>query len=37
MIAEAVEQHGYSQVEVADFLNLRYSTVSRLRKQETQE
>ena len=36
-ICKAVEQHGYSQVEVADFLNLHYSTVSRLLKQEKQE
>lgn len=33
-ILEAVEQHGYSQVEVADFLKLHYSTVSRLLKAE---
>jgi putative transposase len=33
-IVEAVEQHGYSQVEVADFLKLHYSTVCRLLKRK---
>ena len=32
LIAEAVYQHGYSQVEVARHLGLHYSTVSRLMK-----
>jgi putative transposase len=29
-ISEAVNKHGYSQVELADFLGLHYSTISRL-------
>lgn len=28
-IAEAVKKYGYSQVEIADYLNLHYSAVSR--------
>jgi len=32
LIAEAVNRHGYSQIEVARHLNLHYSTVSRLLK-----
>ncbi|MGH7828082.1 MAG: REP-associated tyrosine transposase [Candidatus Binatia bacterium] len=31
-ISEAVTRYGYSQVEVADFLDLHYSTISRLMK-----
>ncbi|HEX7233158.1 MAG TPA: transposase [Candidatus Binatia bacterium] len=30
LIAEAVYQHGYSQMEVAQYLDLHYSTISRL-------
>ena len=29
-IKEATEMHGYSQKEVADYLGLHYSTISRL-------
>jgi REP element-mobilizing transposase RayT len=29
-IVNAVEKHGYSQIEIANYLNLHYSTVSRL-------
>jgi len=32
LIAKAVERHGYSQKELADFLGLHYSTISRLMK-----
>lgn len=34
-IAEAVERYGYSQKEVADYLKMHYSTISRLIKNET--
>ncbi|HTN71537.1 MAG TPA: transposase [Methylomirabilota bacterium] len=39
LMTEAVNRHGYSQIEVADFLGLHYSTVSRLMKtaEERQE
>ena len=30
LIAEAVTAHGYSQMEVASFLRLHYSTISRI-------
>ncbi len=36
-MAEAVEKHGYSQIEIARHLGLHYSTVSRLIKGVTQE
>lgn len=36
-IAEAVYQHGYTQIEVARHLELHYSTVSRLIKNATEE
>lgn len=36
-IAEAVEKHGYGQIEIARHLGLHYSTVSRLIKGVTQE
>ena len=32
VISQAVRRYGYSQIEVADFLGLHYSTVSRLMK-----
>jgi putative transposase len=34
-IAEATERHGYSQKEVADYLGMHYSTISRLIRKET--
>ncbi len=34
-IAEAVERHGYSQKEIADYLKMHYSTISRLIKNKT--
>ncbi|HDO22794.1 MAG TPA: XRE family transcriptional regulator [Nitrospirae bacterium] len=34
-IREAIEKHGYSRKEIADHLNLRYSTISRLVRDET--
>ena len=34
-IAEATERHGYSQREVADYLKMHYSTISRIIKNET--
>lgn len=37
VIAEAVNRHGYSQIEVARHLKLHYSTVSRLIKSVTDE
>lgn len=37
LIVQAVNQHGYSQMEVARHLKLHYSTVSRLIKRVTQE
>ena len=32
-IVEAVTKHGYSQIEIADYLHLHYSTISRLVKE----
>ena len=37
LISEAVNQHGYSQMEVARYLKLHYSTVSRLIKSVTEQ
>jgi len=37
LIADAVYQHGYSQVEVARHLDLHYSTISRLVKNTIQQ
>ena len=37
LISQAVNQHGYSQMEVARHLKLHYSTVSRLIKNLTKE
>jgi transposase len=34
-IAEAAERYGYSQKEIADYLKMHYSTISRLVKNET--
>lgn len=36
VILEAVNRYGYSQVELADFLDLHYSTISRLMKPSSQ-
>jgi hypothetical protein len=36
-IAAAVEKNGYSQVEIANYLNLHYSTVTRLVKEITEQ
>jgi len=33
-IREAVERHGYSQKEIADYLKMHYSTISRLVNQK---
>ncbi|MDP2754811.1 MAG: helix-turn-helix domain-containing protein [Nitrospirota bacterium] len=33
-IAEAAERYGYSQKEIADYLKMHYSTISRLVKNE---
>jgi hypothetical protein len=30
LIAEAITAHGYSQIDVASFLRLHYSTISRI-------
>ena len=30
LVAEAITAHGYSEMEVASFLRLRYSTISRI-------
>jgi hypothetical protein len=37
LIAEAIERHGYSQAEIAGFLGLHYSTISRLMKSAAKE
>jgi len=37
LISQAVNQHGYSQMEVARHLKLHYSTVSRLIKSVTEQ
>jgi transposase len=34
-IAEAAERYGYSQKEIADYLKMHYSTISRLIKNRT--
>ncbi len=36
-IKEAVEKHGYSQKEVAGYLKMHYSTISRILKEKQQK
>jgi hypothetical protein len=37
VIFQAVHNHGYSQIELADFLQLHYSTISRIIKSRKQQ